>query len=308
MEELHIFSPATVANVSCGFDAMAFALDSLGDEMIFRKNNSGVVRIAKIEGADLPFDTEKNAAGFVARKMLDDSAAAFGVDIEIYKKYKPGSGLGSSAASSAGAAFAMNELLGGRYTALQMVQFAMLGEEVACGTPIADNVAGALYGGFVLVRSYHPLELVSVPTPDQLYVTIVHPQIEVKTEDARNVLPKNIPVRHAVAQWANVGGLISGLHTNDYELIGRSLIDVVAEPYRKQFIPHFDRLREEVIASGALGAGISGSGPSVFVLSKGEEQAEKVEQVMKSLYDREGVEYKTYVSKVGSQGVRIMNE
>lgn len=308
MDELRIFSPATVANVSCGFDAMAFALESLGDEMIFKKNDTGEISISKIEGAKLPFEPEKNAAGVVAQRMLEDSKASFGVDIQIFKKYKPGSGLGSSAASSAGAAFGMNQLLGSPYTPLQMVQFAMLGEEAACGAQIADNVAGAIYGGFVLVRSYHPLEMVSIPTPPQLYTTVVHPQIEVKTEDARRVLPKQIPVKHAVAQWANVGGLISGLHTNDYQLIGRSLVDVVAEPFRKQFIPHFDLLKERVIESGALGAGISGSGPSVFALSEGKDQADIVERVMKDLYDEKGVEYRTYVSKIGDHGVRILNE
>jgi homoserine kinase len=307
MDELHIFSPATVANVSCGFDAMAFALDTLGDEMVFRKKDVGEVLISKIEGATLPFEPGKNAAGVVASQMLKDSNAGFGVEIEIQKKYKPGSGLGSSAASSAGAAFAVNHLLGNPYTPLQLVEYGRLGEEIACGTPIADNVAGAIYGGFVLVRSYEPLELVSIPTPSMLYATVVHPQIEVKTEDARRVLPKQIPIKDAVAQWANVGGLISGLYSDDYALIGRSMVDLVAEPFRKQFIPHFDLLKDRVIESGALGAGISGSGPSVFALSKGEEQAQAVEQVMKDLYDAKGVEYKTYVSKIGSRGVRIIN-
>ena len=165
MNEIKIFAPATVANVSCGFDAMGFALDNLGDTMIFRKNKDRSVRITKIEGAVLPFEIDKNAAGYVAKKMLVDAGADFGVDIEIYKKYKPGSGLGSSAASSSGTAFAINELLGGKFTQLELVKYAMLGEEVACGSQIADNVSAALYGGFVLVRSYSPLDIISIPTP-----------------------------------------------------------------------------------------------------------------------------------------------
>jgi homoserine kinase len=306
MDKLHIFSPATVANVSCGFDAMAFALDTLGDEMIFQKNESGKVTISKIEGADLPFDAHKNAAGVVAQKMLEASNATFGVDIQIYKKYKPGSGLGSSAASSAGTAFAVNEFLGRVYNPLELVQFAMLGEEASCGSQIADNVAGALYGGFILIRSYHPLEVVAIPTPSQLYAIVIHPQIEVKTEDARNVLPQQIPLKRAITQWANVGGLISGLYSGDYGLIGRSLTDVVVEPVRKQFIPHFEELKREILASGALGAGISGSGPSVFALSKGKAQAEKVAKTMEEVYKNKGIDFNIYVSKIGSEGIRII--
>ena len=306
MDRFRIFSPATVANVSCGFDAMAFALDILGDEMVIQKNDSGKVTISNIEGALLPYDPEKNAAGVVAQKMLNDSNANFGVDMQIIKKYMPGSGLGSSAASSAGAAFAINELLGRRYSQLEMVKFAMIGEEVACGSQIADNVAGAIYGGFVLIRSYEPLDLISIPTPSQLYVTVIHPQIEVKTEDARNVLPSEIPIRKAIIQWANVGGLIHGLHSNDYNLIGRSLNDVVAEPARKQFIPHFDLLKEKAVKNGALGAGISGSGPSVFALTKGKEQAEKVAEAFGKVYENKGIDYRIYVSKIGSRGVRIL--
>ncbi len=307
MDQFHIFSPATVANVSCGFDAMGFALETLGDEMIFKKNNTQKVTISEIEGATLPFEPEKNAAGVVAQKMLLDAGADFGVDIRIFKKYKPGSGLGSSAASSSGSAFAVNELLGKKYSKPELVEFAMLGEEAACGSLIADNVSAALYGGFVLIRSYNPLDIVSVPTPEDLYVTVLHPQIVVKTEDGRKVLPKEVPLKKAVAQWANVGGLISGLYSNDYDLIGRSLEDGIVEPVRKQFIPHFDLVKESVLKNGALGAGISGSGPSVFALSKGKDQAEIVAETMDEVYKNKGMEYITYVSKIGNQGTRILS-
>jgi len=307
MDVLRIFSPATAANVSCGFDAMAFALETLGDEMVFRKNRSGKVTISKIEGATLSFDPIKNAAGEVARLMLADRNSSMGVDIEIYKKYKPGSGLGSSAASSAGAAFAMNLLLGEPFSKTEVVSFAMKGEEVACGSQIADNVAAAIYGGFVLIRSYEPLDIVSIPTPARLFATVIHPQIEVKTADARAVLPKDIPLRTGITQWANVGGLISGLHSSDYELIGRSLVDKVAEPVRKQFIPHFDALKEAAMQNEALGAGISGSGPSVFALSKGRYQAEKIAKAMKDVFKDTDIDYQVYVSKIGENGVRIIN-
>ena len=308
MDQIRIFSPATVANVSCGYDAMAFALDTLGDEMVFRKITEPVVRISKITGAALPYEADKNAAGVVAMAMLQESEATFGVEMEIHKKYKPGSGLGSSAASSAGAAFALNHFLNNAYSQLDMLRFAMMGEEAACGSAIADNVAGALYGGFVLIRSYDPLEVVSIPVPGELYATIIHPQIEVNTEDARKVLPKEIPIRTATTQWANVGGLISGLFTDDYDLIGRSLVDHVAEPHRKQFIPHFDELIDAARASGALGAGISGSGPSVFAFSKGKTNAMNVETAFDNVYKDSGIEYHIYTSGIGQRGVRLIDD
>lgn len=304
MDEIRIFSPATVANVSCGYDAMAFALGTLGDEMYFRRTSKKKVKITEITGASLPFEAKNNAAGVVALAMLAESNADFGVEMEIHKKYKPGSGLGSSAASSAGAAYAVNRLLGGVYSELELLRFAMLGEEAACGSKIADNVAAAIYGGFVLIRSYNPLEVVSIPTPPKLYATVIHPQIEVSTEEARKVLPGQITVQTAVAQWANVGGLISGLYTNDYELIGRSLVDHVAEPYRKVFIPHFEKLRKAAGTAGALGCGISGSGPSVFAFSKGENIASEVAMAFDKLYSSTGIDYQLYVSGIGNAGVK----
>ncbi len=306
MDCIKIFAPATVANVSCGFDAMGFALETLGDEMEFSRNNSGVVTISKIEGADLPMESANNVAGFVAQAMLEDAKANFGVDIQITKKYKPGSGLGSSAASSAGAAFAINQLLGNQYSMVDLVRFSMLGEELACGSRIADNVSAAIFGGFVLIRSYEPLDVISIPTPKELFVTVLHPQIELKTADGRKVLPSKVPLKKAVAQWANVGGLISGLHSNDYGLIGRSLEDVIVEPARKLFIPHFDLVKESVLKNGALGAGISGSGPSIFALSKGEAQARIVAKTMDETYCNKGLEYNIYVSKIGDSGTRII--
>ncbi|MEZ4874127.1 MAG: homoserine kinase [Flavobacteriaceae bacterium] len=307
MNSLHLFSPATVANVSCGFDAMGFALDTLGDEMVFTQNTSKKVTISKIEGAQLPFAVTKNAAGVVVQKMLEANGFPFGIDIELFKKYKPGSGLGSSAASSAGAAFAVNHFLGGRYSKQELVSFAMLGEAAACGSQIADNVSAALFGGFVLIRSYHPLEVVSLPTPSELFVTVIHPQVEIKTEDARNILPNEIIMKNAISQWANVGGLVSGLYTSDYDLIGRSLVDVVAEPARKILIPHFNELKQSSLDNGALGAGISGSGPSVFALCKGKERAQIVAEGFKNTYAKTGIDFHIYVSSLGSEGVKIIN-
>ncbi len=305
MNQIKVFSPATVANVSCGYDAMGFALETLGDDMIFTKTDSKDVVISKIEGANLPYEANKNVAGVVALLMLKDSKANFGLDIQIFKNFKPGSGLGSSAASASGTAFAVNQLLGNKYSNLELTLFAMQGEVAACGSAIADNVAAALYGGFILVKNYEPLDIVSIPTPTNLVATIIHPQIEIKTEDARKVVPTQIDLKTAITQWSNVGGLISGLHSNDFDLIGRSLVDLVAEPNRKKLIPHFDDVKQSAIAAGALGAGISGSGPSIFALSKNLETAQKVEAAMDAVYQNSGIDYSTYVSHISKTGTRI---
>ena len=307
MNQVKIFAPATVANVSCGYDAMGFALEALGDEMVFSKTDSKGITISKIKGADLPYEANKNAAGVVAQLMLKDSNVDFGLDIQIFKNFKPGSGLGSSAASAAGTAFAVNQLLEQKYSKLELTKFAMQGEVAACGSAIADNVAAAIYGGFILVRNYEPLDIIKIPSPSELMVTVIHPQIEIKTEDARKVVPQNISVKTAISQWANVGGLISGLHTSDFDLISRSLIDHVAEPHRKQLIPHFDDVKHTAIEIGALGAGISGSGPSIFALSKGVETANKVAKAINDIYKNSGIDYNIYISRIGTQGAKIIN-
>ena len=307
MKKITVFAPATVANVSCGFDVMGFALEALGDEMIFTKTTDNKIVISKIEGAKLPFNPNENVVGVVAQQMLKDSNANFGLDIEIYKNFKPGSGLGSSAASASGTAFAVNTLLDNKYSNLELVKYAMLGEVAACGAAIADNVAAAIYGGFILVRSYQPLDIVQIATPPELYVTVIHPQIEIKTADARKVIPVEIPLETAITQWANVGGLIVGLQTKDYDLISRSLIDKVAEPARKHLIPYFDDVKNTVIKAGALGAGISGSGPTIFALSKGVKTAKKVAEAMDKFYKKTAINYTIYISKIGTTGSKIIN-
>ena len=306
MDKISVFSPATVANVSCGFDAMAFALDNLGDEMTFKKTTNPSVCISKIQGAKLPFDSHKNVAGVVAKIMLKDAEADFGVDIQILKNFKPGSGLGSSAASAAGTAYAIDKLLGCPYALIDLVKFAMQGEVVACGSAIADNVAACLYGGFVLIRSYEPLDIINLPSPDLLRVSIIHPQIEIRTEDARRIIPEHLSLKTATTQWANVGGLVSGLYESNYESIANSLVDVVAEPYRKKFIPYFDDIKTAVLESGALGVGISGSGPSMFALSKGIETSTEVTNAMDSIYKNKGIEYNIHQSQIAKKGVRII--
>lgn len=306
MEQLKIFAPATIANVSCGFDVLGLALDTVGDEMTITKVAKKGVRITKIIGQDLPLETHNNVAGVAALALLSETDSEFGFEIEIDKRIKPGSGIGSSAASSAGTVWAINELLGKPFNNTDLVRFAMEGERLATGVPHADNVAPALFGGFTLVRSYEPLDIISVNTPSELFATVIHPQIEVKTSDAREILKTTVPLKEAIQQWGNVGGLISGLYTEDYDLIGRSLKDVIIEPIRSILIPAFDAVKQQSLKAGALGAGISGSGPSIFALSKGAETAKNVGTAMKAVYEKVGIDYDVHVSKVNKQGIKIL--
>lgn len=308
MNEIKIFSPATVANVSCGFDCLGLAVNDLGDTMVFTKTDDKRISIKEITGANLPYDIHQNAASAVALAMLKEQSIDFGLEISIHKGFEPGSGLGSSAASAAGAAFAVNELLGKPYSQLELTKFAMLGEQVACGSPIADNVAAAIHGGFILVQQYDPLKIIKLPVPSELEVVAIHPQVTVKTKDAREVLPKKVPLADAVTQWANVGGLISGLYTNDYDVIANSLKDLIVEPARKHLIPHFDLVKEAAIRGGALNAGISGSGPTIFALCKGSETAQNVFKNINEVYANTGIDFTMVHSKINTQGVTILEK
>ena len=306
MNEIKIFCPATIANISCGFDVLGLCLEAIGDEMIIRKSDVKGIRITKIVGADLPLETSKNVAGVAALAILEAIDYEFGFDIEIYKNIKAGSGIGSSAASAAGAVFGINELIGKPFTRKELVAFAMKGEAIASGSEHADNVAPAILGGITLVRSYTPLDIIKIESPSELYATVIHPQIELKTSEMRAVLQPMITLKSAIVQWGNLGGLIAGFYTSDYELIRRSLHDEIVEPLRGPFIPKFDLIKKAALDNGALGSGISGSGPSIFAFSKGIETANKIAKAMSVVYDEINLPYEIHVSKVNSKGVKII--
>ena len=304
--EIKLFCPATIANLSCGFDVMGLCLDGVGDEMIIRKSSVKGIRITKIEGADLPLETEKNVAGVAGLALLNELQLDYGFEIEIYKKIKAGSGIGSSSASAAGAVFGINELVGSPFSRKDLVQFAMQGEVLASGSAHADNVAPALCGGFTIVRSSNPLDIIRIESPSELYATVIHPQIELKTSEMRAVLQPMVSLKSAITQWGNVAGLVAGLYTSDYNLIGRSLHDDIVEPLRGKFIPHFDQVKQAALDHGALGSGISGSGPSIFALSKGIDNARKVAEAMRDIFDGTEIPYEIHVSKINSEGVKII--
>ncbi|MES2543634.1 MAG: homoserine kinase [Bacteroidota bacterium] len=307
MNQIKIFCPATIANVSCGFDVLGLCLDTIGDEMVIKKVNGKGIKITKIVGADLPFEPEKNVAGVAALALYNTVNPDCGFEIEIYKNIKPGSGIGSSSASAAGAVFGINELLGKPFSRNELVAFAMKGEALASGSEHADNIAPTLLGGFTLVRGYQPLDIIRIESPSQLYATVIHPQIELKTSEMRAVLNPTVSLKNAITQWGNLGGLIAGLYTSDYSLISRSLEDVIVEPLRKGLIPNFDEVKNAAMKKGALGAGISGSGPSIFALSKGIETAQKVASAMCEAYNNTGIDYEIHVSKINAEGIKIIN-
>lgn len=297
---------ATVSNLNCGFDILGLAIREPYDFVELEMTDSGVVEIAGIKGCDsLSHDPEKNVVGVVLNAMIRKSGTKAGLRAFIEKGITPGSGIGSSAASSAAAAFAANDLMGRIFSLRELVTFAMEGEQVASGTAHADNVAPALLGGITLIRSYEPLDIVQVNVPHELFCVVIHPDMEIKTSMARAILDKHITLTTAVKQWGNVGGLIAGLFSEDYDLIGRSLTDHVAEPKRSALIPGFHELKKTAIQHGALGAGISGSGPAVFALCRGELSAKAVICGMRALMETLGIKYNAYLSPVNKEGATI---
>ncbi len=308
MKSIRVFAPATVANVACGFDIMGFALNNVGDELIITKTEKPGLHIAAIHGADdLPLDPKKNVLTVAAQALINATEQPdFGLEFELTKKVKPGSGLGSSASSSAAAAFGVNEILGNPFTKKELIPFAMEGERLASGLPHADNVAPSLLGGFTLVRSYEPLDVIMLDYPEELFAAVVHPQIEVKTSDAKKMLRTQLDLQDAITQWGNVGGLVSGLAKSDFGLIGRSLHDIVAEPIRGILIPYFKEAKQQALENGALGCSISGSGPSIFALCEGRKAAEKVADTFKKLYNEKGLQNEVYVSAINPKGAEVL--
>ena len=301
---VQVFAPATVANLVCGFDVLGMALQQPQDVMTMWLREQPGIGIQHADGYQLPVEPEKNVAGASLLALMEEWKEPVGFEVIIDKRIKPGSGLGSSAASSAGAVVGANHLLGNPFTKEDLVRFAMNGEKVASGVKHADNIAPCIYGGVTLIRSIFPLDIVQLSAPP-MYVTVVHPQIEVRTSDARQILRKEVQLKAAIKQWGNIAGLVAGFMKNDYALIGRSLEDVIIEPVRSILIPGFDDVKKNSKETGALGGGISGSGPSIFMLSEEEAVAQSVEKVMIDVYTKLGIEFKTYVTMINYEGAKV---
>lgn len=307
MTEVTVKAPATVANVVCGFDCLGFALNDPFDLMTVRIISEPTVRIVHCDDFGLPTEPASNVAGVAMMALMRAAGIEHGFEVEIEKAIKPGSGVGSSAASACGAVVAANHLIGGRFSRAELIGLAMAGEELASGSRHADNLAPCIYGGFTLVRSTDPLDIVEIDFPP-LFTTVIHPQIEVKTSDARAILPEQVPLASAVRNWSNLGALVAGLARGDHDLIARSLEDVIVEPARKQLIPGFDHIKSASLAAGAIGCGISGSGPSVFALSSTHAGAAIVGDAIAEAYRPLGIDFNLYVGGVSRNGVSISDD
>lgn len=303
-KKITIQSPATVANMVCGFDVLGFAVHEPYDIMHIELTTKPGIVIVNEDDFNLPTDPLQNVAGAALFALMEAYGQPVGFKLTINKQIKPGSGVGSSAASSAGAVAGANALLGNPFSNEELVKFAMNGEKLASGVKHADNIAPCIYGGVTLIRSVFPLDIVKLNVPD-LYVTIVHPQIEIKTSDARSILKQQVQLKDAIKQWGNIAGLVAGLQQGDYDLIGRSLEDFLIEPTRSILIPAFDSVKKISKELGALGGGISGSGPSIFMLSTNESTAKSVELAMQQIYDKIGLRYHTYLTRINTRGILL---
>lgn len=304
--QVKVFAPATVANMICGFDVLGFAVNEPGDEVYMRRVDSPGVRIVKITGDEgrLPLDPDQNTVSACVKLLLKDFGLGekVGVEIELHKNMPIGSGLGSSAASTVAGLFAINELLGKPLTKEQLLPYCIEGERLACGHGHADNVAPALYGGITLVRGGDDLDVIQLPTPPKLYASVIFPQVDVPTRDARQLIKEKVLLKDAVTQWGNIAGLVAGLFKEDYDLIARSMHDVLIEPTRAILIPQFYEMKQIALSQGALSFGISGSGPSVVAISTSERIAQTVSQHIQIHLTSNDIDHFAYVSKVNTQG------
>lgn len=305
-DEIKVFGPATVSNVGPGFDLLGFALEAPGDEMIIRRNGTSKLVLYNESDCSLPADPEENVAAVAAASLLRELHSYEGFDLVFKKKIHPGSGVGSSAASCVAAVFGINELLGSPFETAQLIPFAMEGEKVASGATHADNIAPALLGGITLIRSYDPIDIKHIPYPDDLWCAVVHPHLEIRTSESRKLIPQTLPLETALKQCGNLAGLIAGLSTGDYPLIGRSVSDLFAEPYRTGQLPDFKALKESALEAGSVGTGLSGSGPSVFSLCRGEEMASGVGEAMKAHFTDRGIASRIYTSRISQAGCKLI--
>ncbi len=307
---IRAFAPATVANVACGFDVFGLALEKPGDEVELTLNRTGRVVIRAITGDNgyLPAEANRNTAGIALSAMLQSVASGMGAELVLHKKLPLGSGMGSSAASSVAALVAANAVLGNPLSPRELIPFALIAEQEACGSAHADNVAPALLGGFVLIRDAQQGDMINIPVPPDLRCVVVHPHISINTRQARQALRHYIRLSDATRQWANTAALVAAMYEQNYELLGRALCDVVAEPVRALFVPGFDRVKQAALHAGALGCSLSGSGPSMFALCRGEETSYRVCQAMQQAFQYAELPADGYVSAINTVGARVVHE
>jgi len=305
-KSVKIFAPATVSNVGPGFDIMGFALEEPGDLLVLKINPHRTLRIFNNSGINIPSDIEKNIAAVALSSLLKKLNTSQGFDLFFERKITPGSGIGSSAASCAAAVYGANVLLGNPFTSMELIPFALDGEKMSSGSLHADNIAPAMLGGFVFIRSYNPLDIISIPAPKDLRCVVIHPCIEIKTCESRSILPDKVSLPTAIIQCGNIAGLITGIFNSDYFLIYRSLNDEFAEPFRAKLIPGYIKLKELLKKDISCGCNISGSGPSVFALTHNQESVDRIMETMKSVYTELELKFKIYCSRISEKGTRVI--
>jgi len=306
MNSIKVFSPASVSNVCCGFDVLGFSIEGLGDEIIIQKSKSKGIKIKKVNGYKIPLDPKKNTASVAAQALLDYLDIDQGFDIEINKNIKPGSGIGSSAASAVGTVYGINKILGCPIQKDQLLKFAMQGEFISSDTAPADNVASALHGGLILVNNRENYNVIRIPVPENLLAVIHHPLIEIKTSESRLVLPKTVDINIASQQLASIGGFIHSLHTNDFDLMRIILKDYLVEHYRANHIPLFNEIKNIADSNNVICCSISGSGPSVFSLVNSYQKAKELKSIYDKMYLKNNIKYNSYITGLNSDGVRII--
>ena len=306
MDKIKVFSPGSITNLSCGYDILGVCLNNRGDEITVTKTENKGIIIKSNDDYNISNDINKNVAGIAAQALLKKTSTEFGFEIEIKKGIKPGSGIGSSAASSAGTVFAINQLLDSPFSQLDLIKFSMEGEKFVSDSYHADNVAPIILGGITLVRSINEIDVIKLPTPKSLEVIIIRPNIEIKTSDSRKVLKKKIKIEEMVQQSANLGSFVSSLYNEDFNLMSRSIVDIIAEPNRRILIPEFDNIIKLSKINGAIAAGISGSGPSIFSLSKDTIISEKILKATTDHYNKLGISYDGFISKINTTGIKIL--
>lgn len=306
MDKIKVFSPGSITNLSCGYDILGVCLNNRGDEITVTKTENKGIIIKSNDDYNISNDINKNVAGIAAQALLKKTSTEFGFEIEIKKGIKPGSGIGSSAASSAGTVFAINQLLDSPFSQLDLIKFSMEGEKFVSDSYHADNVAPIILGGITLVRSISEIDVIKLPTPKSLEVIIIRPNIEIKTSDSRKVLRKKIKIEEMVQQSANLGSFVSSLYNEDFNLMSRSIVDIIAEPNRRILIPEFDNIIKLSKINGAIAAGISGSGPSIFSLSKDTNISEKILKATTDHYNKLGISYDGFISKINTTGIKIL--
>ena len=307
MDSIRLHAPATVANLSCGFDILGVCLDDPYDEIEIKKISKKEVILNSLDSefSNIPLNPEKNTGGIPAIKIINDLALDFGFEINIKKGIPLYGGLGSSAATAAGVVYGINILLKKCLSNDEVVKYALEGEKISSETPHADNIGPCINGGLVIIKSTNPLKLINIKT-GEYYFSIIHPKVKVSTKEARKLLPQEVKLKDAVKQWGNIASLVYGFSTSDSNLIKSSMVDYIVEPIRSKLIPHFDEIKENVLKNNAIGCSISGSGPSIFALSESKKNSMKILSEMQNIYNKYDVKYHSFCSKINNKGIEVL--